>query len=147
VTLHNLLKIGQLRTHEARPDEIARLLAAAKRNLADAENEQISAEARFDMAYRAIMQVSLIALMANGYRPSTSQPGHHQTLVYSLVHTLRIEARSASLLDALRKRRNAADYQGDLVSEPELEYCISQSRDLLRALTSWLSREKPSLAG
>jgi hypothetical protein len=36
MTLQNLAKIGQLKAHEATPDEVKRLLASARRNLADA---------------------------------------------------------------------------------------------------------------
>lgn len=52
----------------------------AERNLVDARAEIISHETRFDAAYKAIMQLALIALMASGYRPSTNEPGHHQTM-------------------------------------------------------------------
>jgi len=61
------------------PAAIARLLAAAGRNLADATLAGMSAETRFDASYKAIMQCAMAALQANGYRTLTSQPGHHQT--------------------------------------------------------------------
>lgn len=80
MTLENLLKIGQLKSHATSKDEVQRLLGAARRNLADAEVEVISTETRFDSAYKAIMQTSLAALMANGYRPDTNKPGHTQPL-------------------------------------------------------------------
>jgi hypothetical protein len=68
VSLENLLKIGQLKEHPPDPEEIQRLLAAAARNLADARVTAISAETRFDAAYKSIMQAALAALMAHGYR-------------------------------------------------------------------------------
>ncbi len=46
---------------------IARLLAAAERNLADAQLAGLSAETRFDASYKAIMQCAMAALQANGY--------------------------------------------------------------------------------
>lgn len=60
------------------PDAVAigRLLAAARRNLADTQVAAISAENRFDAAYKAIMQLANAALQANGYRTLTSKPGH-----------------------------------------------------------------------
>jgi hypothetical protein len=81
MSLQNLVKIGQLHPHEARADEIGRLLAAAQRNLKDARRAENSAETRFDCAYKAIMQCALIALMATGYRPASNAPGHHQTMI------------------------------------------------------------------
>jgi len=79
-----LLRIGRLKPHAPTPQEIQRLLAAVGRNLADARIEAASGETRFDAAYKAIMQLALIAMMASGYRPATSEPGHHQTLISSL---------------------------------------------------------------
>ena len=70
----NLLKTGQLKEHRAGPQEIGRLMAAAERSLADARVAAVSAETRFDAAYRAIMQIGLAALMAQGYRPDTNRP-------------------------------------------------------------------------
>ena len=74
MTLQNLLKIGQLKTHPADAVEIQRLLAAAERNLHDSGVMTISAELRFDAAYKAMMQSALAAMMANGYRPDTRKP-------------------------------------------------------------------------
>ena len=43
---------------------IARMLAAAERNLADAQLAALSAENRFDAAYKGIMQCAMAALRA-----------------------------------------------------------------------------------
>ena len=56
MTLQNLLKIGRLKAHEPNAAEVQRLLAAIKRNLADAAAANISDETRFDAAYKAVMQ-------------------------------------------------------------------------------------------
>ena len=53
---------------------IKRLIAAAERNIADAKIPAVSAENRFDAAYKAIMQIASAALQANGYRTLTSTP-------------------------------------------------------------------------
>lgn len=107
--LRAALKIGRLKEHEPTPAEMQRLLAAAERNLADSPVADVSDETRFDAAYRAVMQCALAAMMASGYRPSTSEPGHHQTLIQSLPLTLgapgmvsEATAQAASLLKTLR---------------------------------------------
>lgn len=84
MTLENLLAIHKLVAHKPSRDGIAKLLAAAARNIADAKVTSISGENRFDAAYKAIMQCAMAALWANGYRTSTSQPGHHQTAIQAL---------------------------------------------------------------
>ena len=74
MTLENLLGIGRLHPHKATATDIRRLLASAEGALADAKRSQNSSATRFDMAYKAIMQCALAALMANGFRPSTGEP-------------------------------------------------------------------------
>jgi hypothetical protein len=44
MSLDNLLKINQLQRHVATAEEVPRLLAAAQRNLADCEVENLSDE-------------------------------------------------------------------------------------------------------
>jgi hypothetical protein len=69
------LKIGQLKPHPPDAREIEQLLVAARRNVRDARVTSISAETRFDAAYKAIMQSAPAALMMHGYRPDTNRPG------------------------------------------------------------------------
>ena len=77
MSLENLLRINQLQRHTSTAREVQRLLAAASRNLADSGVAGLSDETRFDAAYKAIMQCAMVGLMANGFRPSTTMPGHH----------------------------------------------------------------------
>ena len=83
MTLKNLLGIS---LDTIPPDKalVSKLLAAAQRNVADAQLRGLSAENRFDAAYKAIMQAAMVALHANGYRTLTSKPGHHQTAIQTL---------------------------------------------------------------
>ncbi|ADU39783.1 hypothetical protein [Variovorax paradoxus] len=88
MSLQNLLAIGRLQAHQPDAAGIAKLLQAARRNLADAHVAQVSTDNRFDAAYKCIMQCAMLGLWANGYRTSTSQPGHHQTAIQSLGLTM-----------------------------------------------------------
>ncbi len=67
MSLENLLRIGKLAEHTSSLDQITRMLAAAQRGIEDAKNGSISAETRLDAAYRAIMQLTMVGLWANGY--------------------------------------------------------------------------------
>lgn len=141
MTLDNL--IGKL-LERIEPDSAAiqRLLEAAQRNLKDAELTGLSNETRFDTAYKAIMQLANAALQASGFRTLTSKPGHHQTLIQSLVKTVGIETERMIVLDALRKQRNITDYSGDLVEDAAVTECLLQARYLLATITTWLGSEK-----
>jgi hypothetical protein len=78
----------------------------------------LSDETRFVAAYKAIMQCAMLGLMAHGYRPSTTSPGHHQTMIQTLGLTLGVEQSVWVVLDSLRKKRNLNDYSGDLIEPP-----------------------------
>lgn len=145
MTLQNLAKIGQLNAHKATAEEVARLLTAVRRNLADAEVKGISNETRFDCGYKALMQCALIAMMANGYRPSTSAPGHHQTMLQSLPLTLGVSNDVWIVLDALRKKRNQNDYTGMPLGSAEAQEAIDRAKELLTMLQSHLHARHPQL--
>jgi hypothetical protein len=141
MTLQNLLQIGQLKGHEATRAEVQVLLAAVQRNLADARVAAISLETRFDAAYKAIMQLSLVALMANGFRPG-SGGGHHMTMIQSLPHSIGLPRERMVVLDALRRKRNASDYLGGYVDRAATEACIAEAEGLLATVQIWLNEHR-----
>lgn len=142
VSLANLLKIGQLKEHPADAKEIARLLAAAQRGIADARARTISPETRFDAAYRSIAQTGVAALMAQGYRPDTNRPGHHMTIIQTLTLTLGVDAKRVAVLDTLRRKRNLADYTGADIDEGSVAACIEAAEKLLQDATQRLGKGK-----
>lgn len=88
MSLENLARIGQIEAITPTSQDIIRLIEAAERSLADAQTPGLSAEGRFDMAYKAIMQSANAALQAKGFRTLTSRPGHHQTMIQTLPQTM-----------------------------------------------------------
>jgi hypothetical protein len=140
-----LLKIGRLAEHKTDNNQVGKLLVAAERSIADARSDSISLHSRLDIAYRAIMQLSMVALWANGYRPSRSAPGHHQTMLQSLVLSIGLDRDQMLLLDTFRVKRNAIDYTGDDVDEKSVEACIEAADSLRVSLNSWLAQNKPEL--
>lgn len=145
MSLQNLQSIGQLLPHEPDAGGIAKLLQAARRNLADAAITQLSADNRFDAAYKCIMQCAMLGLWANGYRTSTSKPGHHQTAIQSLRLTMAVPQPDIIVLDALRRQRNLSDYEGDPVSTATLQACLAQAERLLVHAEKWLQAHRPDL--
>jgi len=139
VSLANLLRIGQLKEHPADAGEIARLLLAAERGVADARVQSISPETRFDAAYRSIMQTGLAALMARGYRPDKNRPGHHVTIIQALTLTLGIDTRRVAVLDTLRRKRNLVDYTGEDIDEGSVAACIDAAAQLLHEARACLA--------
>lgn len=126
---------------------IQRLLSAAQRNIQDAQVVEISAENRFDAAYKAIMQLANAALQANGFRTLTSKPGHHMTMIQTLGQSIGLDRSTVIVLDALRKQRNVADYSGDIVPDTALTECIARAGELQAEVKRWLQNNKPELIG
>lgn len=143
MTLANLLAIQRLQAFSATAQGVQRLLAAATRNLLDAKLTQLSAENRFDAAYKCIMQCAM--LWAQGYRTSTSQPGHHQTALQALPLTMGLSNNVVIVLDALRKQRNLNDYEGDPVRDAVVTECITQAEALLAHTRQFLHIQFPDL--
>ena len=144
MTLKNLLGIS-LDAITADKVQIGKLLAAADRNIADAQIKALSAENRFDAAYKAIMQLAMVSLNANGYRTLTSKPGHHQTAIQALAQTVGLPQATVIVLDALRKQRNVSDYAGDLISDAAVAECVSSAKSLLKHVRAWLAANRPNL--
>ncbi len=144
MTLQNLLGISLDAVTPGRV-QVERMLAAVDRNLADAKLAGLSAETRFDVAYKAIMQLAMLSLYANGYRTLTSRPGHHQTAIQTLELTVCLGPAQVRVLDALRKQRNRADYSGDLVPESAAVECLASAIALDEHVHAWLQSNTPDL--
>jgi hypothetical protein len=139
MTLENLLRTGQLKVHAADERELARLLESAEVALNDAKIASLSSTSRLDLAYRAIMQAALAAVLANGYRPSTSEPGHHQFLLQTLPKTIGLASERVRVLEAFRKARNQNDYRGIPVSDATARECAEEAGRLLAEVRAWLA--------
>jgi hypothetical protein len=139
MTLENLLRTGQLKVHAADERELARLLESAQVALNDAKIASLSSTSRLDLAYRAIMQAALAAVLANGYRPSTSEPGHHQLLLQTLPKTIGLASERVRVLEAFRKARNQNDYRGIPVSDATARECAEEAGRLLAEVRAWLA--------
>lgn len=145
MSLENLARIGRIQPHTPGKDEIANLLNGAARCLGDANNDTVSNAGRFTAAYTAIMEAAQAALFASGYRPNTSEGGHHVTMVQALVHTIGLDASRVRVLDAHRRKRNVIDYSGEDAEPAEVQDAIDAARALLRDVKSWLKKNHPEL--
>jgi hypothetical protein len=87
----------------------------------------------------AIRAIADAALLKHGYRAATSKPGHHQTTIQCLVHTLDVDMSVVRILDGLRKQRNLSDYDGELITDQALHECIRQAIQLQNLATAKLT--------
>ncbi len=91
------------------------------------------------------MQCALAAMLSSGYRPATSEPGHHQTMIQSLPLTLGVSNEVWVVLDALRRKRNANDYTGERVTPEMVAECVAQATALRSRLRGHLATHHPQL--
>ena len=113
--LDNLVRISQLKAEPGTQGEFDGLMRSGKLRLHDAENEKLNLESRFDLAYNAAHALSLAALRWHGYRSE-----HRYTVFQSLTHTLKLPAEQWRVLDQAHRKRNLAEYEGDLDIDAEL---------------------------
>ena len=142
MSLENLVKTRQLEPHKTNARQVGKLLNAIGRSLEDAGQETITAETRLEAGYRAIMQLSMLALWANGYRPSSSL-GHHQMMIQSLVNSVGLDPDKMRVLDIFRVKRNAVNYSGADMDMASVKSCIAAGENLLQHVRKWLT-ENPA---
>ena len=107
--LDNLVRIGKLKAEPPAQMELDGLIRSGTVRLNDARNPALSTESRFDPAYNAAHAFSLAALRHHGYR------SENRYLVFqSLTHTLQLPAEQWRVLDQAHRKRNLAEYEGDI---------------------------------
>jgi hypothetical protein len=107
--LDNLVRIGQLKSEPPAQVEFDGLVRSGKVRLRDAQIASLGLESRFDLAYNAAHALALAALRWHGYR---SESRYH--VFQCLTHTLNLESVQWRVLDQAHRKRNLAEYEGDL---------------------------------
>lgn len=87
----------------------------------------------------------MLGLAAQGYRTSTSQPGHHQTALQALPLSMGLPKDIIIVLDTLRRQRNLNDYEGDSISDGAVSECLAQATSLLAHTRQFLQTQFPAL--
>ena len=107
--LDNLVRIGRLKAESGTQPEIDGLIRSGTIRLRDAEKSTLSRESRFDLAYNAAHALSLAALRWHGYR------SENRYIVFQcLAHTLALLPEQWRVLDQAHRKRNLAEYEGDV---------------------------------
>jgi hypothetical protein len=108
--LDNLVRIGKLKPFPANRSEFEHLLGLA-RTLLDTvtSNAAMATESQFILAYDAAHAASRAALRAHGYRSDD------RYLVFQcLEHTIGWPTEKWRVLDTCHRKRNAAEYEGNI---------------------------------
>lgn len=107
--LQNLVRIGKLKIEQPSRTEFEGLLRSGAHRLQDSQNNTLNLESRFDLSYNAAYALALAALRWHGYR------SENRYLVFqSLSHTLELPNEQWRILDQAHRKRNLAEYEGDV---------------------------------
>lgn len=133
--LDNLVRIGQLKAEPIAQSELHGLVRSGVRRLKDAALQSLSLESRFDLAYNAAHALALAALRFRGYRSES------RYLVFQcLQHTLDLPSEQWRVLDQAHRKRNLAEYEGDMdVDEQLVAALLRVARESVRLLPTILS--------
>ena len=125
--LENLVRIRQLKREAPNCTEFEGLARAGKNGLQDARKTTLHADSRFHLAYNAAYAYSLAALRWHGYRSE-----NRYTVFQSLPHTLSLPAEQWRVLDQSHRKRNLAEYEGEIDIDPALLDALIEVIEILQ---------------
>jgi hypothetical protein len=103
---------------------------SGRRRLQDAENDTLNLESRFDLAYNAAHALALAALRCCGFRSD-----NRYRVFQCLTHTLDLSNDQWRVLDQAHRKRNLAEYEGDVdVDAALVEAIIRVAREMERRI-------------
>lgn len=130
--------------HESSPKEIRDLLGVVDRDLADAALDRLSPDRRLGIAYNAALQLAVLALAAEGYRPDRSRG--HERAIQSLLFTVGLEQDLVDTLDGVRRKRNLTTYERAGTTSPsEADEVYQLAANLRERVREWLGKKHPDL--
>ena len=139
MSLDDWLKNDWLKPHATTKAEIESLLAIVDRELQDSQVVAVSADGRFNHAYRAALTPATVLLRASGYSTARGQSHHYRT-IEAIPEILGDGVRDDCLyLQSCRAKRNAAEYDAaNEASETECAELIEFAEELRDTVRAWL---------
>lgn len=145
-SLKNLLDKGDLKPHTPTKSEIDGIRKLVRRDLKDADIQELSIDRRFATAYNAALNLSRIVVISEGYR-ITAKIGHHKVSFSCASKILGKQYEDFfSLFELCRRKRNKVDYdQSDVATETELLELLEKSHEFKTCIDKWLTTHYSNL--
>jgi uncharacterized protein (UPF0332 family) len=132
-----LLRQQRLKPYQARPQEVARLLEVAGRDLATAE--KVLSDERdwaYNIAYNAVLQAARALMLHKGYR-SRGSDQHYTTVRFCELALGPGYGQQLALFDQMRRKRHRLIYEmAGLVSQHEAEQALAFARAFVEDIRS-----------
>jgi hypothetical protein len=132
--LGNLVRINQLKVEPVSRSEFTGMVKSARTRLADAQNNSLDPDSRFDLAYGAAHRLALAALRHHGYRSE-----NRITVFQTLVHTLGADRSDVQIFLKAHNERNLAEYEGRMEIDEVLLVELIRCAKKLEAAVGTLS--------
>jgi uncharacterized protein (UPF0332 family) len=122
------------------PDRVAaaELIAQARAHLESARLDGIDAQSAYGIAYQAALKAMVAALLADGLRVGSGAGGHIVTIERAGPQ-LDLDPAVASRIDHMRRTRHRVFYDGDEVSQLELEGALRDADAVVAAAAGVVS--------
>lgn len=145
MSLTNWANNGWLRTYKTDKEEISNLFNIVERDLSDSNQDVVSSDWRFGIAYNAALKLCTILLYVEGYRPEKTL-AHYRTLQALPLIMGKSKDNDANYLESCRTKRNIVEY--DYVggtTESEANELIKFVLELKSDVIKWLKETHPDL--
>ena len=110
MSLSDWAKNDWLKAHKTSQEELDGLFSIVERELRDSQIMGVSADGRFNHAYRASLTLATILLYKSGYMPARGQ-SHHLRTISAIPEILGAGSKDdAEYLEKCRVKRNASEY-------------------------------------
>jgi uncharacterized protein (UPF0332 family) len=132
MTIDELVRQGSIRAFQAKPDEIARAMELARRDLAFASKlVDQNLDWCYSIAYNAVLQASRAFMFKLGYRPAATET-HKVTLEFMALVVDESLKGTVLFFDRVRKKRHRTVYdEVGLVSQPEAKNLLVKAGEYL----------------
>jgi len=146
MSLEDWLRSGWLQRNSPTLPQIQMLLQIVDRELADAQASGLSPDGKFQHAYDAALQLSMVALLASGYQVPKGF-GHHKRGIDSLRHTLGANwSDKADHIERCSRLRGRATYERiGVVSDDDADDLLNTAKQLRADVIVWLKAQHPVL--
>jgi uncharacterized protein (UPF0332 family) len=133
--------VTRAKVQRVAPDRVAatELLAQARAHLGSARLDGIDAQSAYGIAYQAALKAMVATLLADGLRVGSGAGGHIVT-IQQAGERLDLDPAVTSRVDHMRRTRHRVFYDGDEVSELELDGALADTEAVVAAAAEAVDR-------
>jgi uncharacterized protein (UPF0332 family) len=141
VAIEDLLRTRKIRRHRSTPEEIARQLELADRDIRLARLTMAEDwDWAFSIAYNGVLQAARAFMYSQGFRPAAEQ-GHKNTFAFLRATLGKDLSSTIGYFDRMRKKRNQAIYDvAGLITEKEARAILKNAMTFVDEIKRQIKR-------